>query len=139
MTGLFTVWLEQRAWDAVERMKGTCSEDTYKARLNAVAELITAGKFGEGSDCMLAAAASYDGMKYGTFLQLRACDPEITERLVQEMFAEKGDEVWKKVVEANSDPLGDGGSPPETPPISPNCSPPSAESPGVTNQTKPCD
>ena len=71
MTALFETWLEARAFDAVERTRGTVPEDTYQRRLDSVNRLIAAGEFAMGSVAAANAAASLHGLKYSTYLMLR--------------------------------------------------------------------
>jgi hypothetical protein len=136
MTCLFESFLEQRAWDAVERQRGTCTETQFQERLNSVPAMIASGKFSEGSQAYADAAVSLPGMKFGVFLQLKAENPEVSEKLVQEMFSEIGEELWAKVTEANKDPFV-GPAAGETPRPSENSSPSSPENPGDSCPSKP--
>jgi hypothetical protein len=102
MTALFEAWLEQRAWDAVERAKGAVPEDVYQRRLDTVTRLIAAGHFAFGSAAAAEAGRSLPGMKYSTYLQLKAAGGDVTERLVEDLFAEKQAESLAKLGAANA-------------------------------------
>jgi hypothetical protein len=102
MTALFEAWLEQRAFDAVAKTRNVVSEAEYQERLDAVIRLIAAGRFAFGSAAAAEAGRSLPGMKYCVYLQLKATDGDVTERLVEDMFAEKEAEVVAKLGAANA-------------------------------------
>jgi hypothetical protein len=97
LTALFEVWLQEQAWDAVERFKPGLSEEAYQRRLDTVAKLIGSRQFAFGSEACRLASTSLPGQKYSIYLQLRACDPEVTERLVEDIWAEKQQEIIAKL------------------------------------------
>lgn len=117
MTALFETWLEGRAFDAVEKTRGTVPEDVYRRRLDSVNRLIAAGEFQMGSEAAAKAAESLPGLKYSTYLMLRAGNPDVTERLVEDMFADARDQVFAKLeaAKAPGNPPAAGESP-ATPP-----------------------
>jgi hypothetical protein len=117
MTALFETWLEGRAFDAVERTRGAVPEDVYLRRLDSVNRLVAAGEYAMGSEAAAKAAASLPGLKYSAFLMLKAANPDVTERLVEDMFAEVQSQVLAKLGAANApaDPPAAGESP-ATPP-----------------------
>jgi hypothetical protein len=102
MTALFQTWLEGRAFDAVERTRGTVSEDVYRRRLDSVNRLIAAGEFEMGSEAAAKVAGSLAGLKYSTYLMLRHANPDVTERLVEDIFAEAGDQILAKLEAAKA-------------------------------------
>jgi hypothetical protein len=102
MTALFETWLEARAFDAVERTYGTVPEDVYRRRLDSVNRLIAAGEFQMGSESTVKMAGSLSGLKYSTYLMLKAANPEVTERLVEDMFAEVQGQVLAKLEAAKA-------------------------------------
>jgi hypothetical protein len=102
MTALFETWLEARAFDAVERTRGTVPEEVYLRRLDSVNRLIVGGEFAMGSNAASVAAGSLAGLKYSTYLMLRACSPDVTERLVEDMFTEAQGQVLAKLEAAKA-------------------------------------
>jgi hypothetical protein len=114
MTALFETWLEGRAFDAVERTRGTVAEDAYRRRLDSVNRLIAAGEFQMGSECAAKAAQSLAGLKYSTHLMLKADNPDVTERLVEDLFADAQAQVLAKLeaAKAPADPPTTAASPP---------------------------
>jgi hypothetical protein len=104
MTCQFEGWLEQQAFDAVERTRGFVSEDVYQRRLDTVTRLIASKQFASGSQAAADAAKTPAGMKFSTYLQLRPASPNITEKLVHEIWEAKQAEVLAKVEAANRDP-----------------------------------
>jgi hypothetical protein len=114
MTALFETWLEGRAFDAVERTYGTVPEDVYRRRLDSVNRLIAAGEFQMGSDAASKMAASLAGLKFSTYLMLKSGNPDVTERLVEDLFAEAQDQVLAKLeaAKAPADPPTEGAATP---------------------------
>lgn len=104
MTATFEAWLEQRAFDAVERTRGTVSEDVYLRRLDSVMRLVASGHFAFGGQAAADAARSLPGLKYSTFLQLQPANHDITEQIVHEMFEEIQAQVVTKMEAANANP-----------------------------------
>jgi len=102
MTALFETWLEARAFDAVERTFGTVPEDVYRRRLDSVNRLIAAGELQMGSESSVKMAASLAGLKYSTYLMLKAANPDVTERLVEDMFTEVQAQVLAKLEAAKA-------------------------------------
>jgi hypothetical protein len=102
MTALFETWLEARAFDAVEKTFGTVPEDVYRRRLDSVNRLIAAGEFQMGSESTVKMAASLPGLKYSTYLMLKAANPDVTERLVEDMFTEVQAQVFAKLEAAKA-------------------------------------
>jgi hypothetical protein len=121
MTALFETWLEGRAFDAVERTRGGCPDDVYQRRLDSVNRLIAAGEFAMGSKAASVAAVSLPGLKYSTYLMLRAASPDVTERLVEDLFAEAQAQVLAKLeaAKAPADPPTPAGVPAGVPATSP--------------------
>lgn len=70
MSCLFEDWLEQSAWDAVQRCRGRVADEVYHERLDRVATLIAAKAFAIGGEAAAIAARSTPGQKYSFYLQL---------------------------------------------------------------------
>jgi len=89
MIGMFDAWIEQRAYEAVERGRSLIPDDVYRDRLDSVTRLISSGRLGYGSVACLEAAKSLPGLKYCMLMQLQAGNPgchEIDEKFVDEVF-----------------------------------------------------
>ncbi len=129
----FELWLEGRAWDSVERVRHLCTEEEYQRRLDAVARLVATGHFAFGSSAASEAARTLPGMKQCLLLQLRACaeNGPVTERLVEDVFAEMRDRVLALLKEGEGDPFAGKSQAGETLCESPTSAPSSPASPGA--------
>ena len=108
MVAMFELWLEQRAWDSVERTRHLTSEEVYERRLEAMAKLIASGHFAFGGQAAAEAAKSLPGQKRILFLMLTACpdNEDVTEELVDRILQANMANVMSLVNEANADPNG---------------------------------
>jgi|ERR1700721_2032637 len=134
MIGMFEVWLEEQAWEKVERTKGRCSPDIYQDRMDSVTKQVTGQQFSYGSPIAAAAAMSIPGQKYILFLMMKFC-PEnegVTEKLAHDIFEEKKTEALARMQSASFDPNSEA---PTTasgnPSVSPTSAPSSPESHGA--------
>lgn len=105
MTGLFEAWLEQRAWDVLERMRPNVTPDVFRERSQMLLDHIASGGLGFGSEAAAKAGRSLEGMKYSLFLQLKAGSPEdetVTQALVEDLFAGELQKAIEVIGRANA-------------------------------------
>lgn len=104
MVAQFEAWLEDRAWQRVERQRGQCADAIYQERLRATAELIAAGALGFGSEAYARALDSLAGQKQLLFLMLSARQRDVDASIVERIFAEQFEETLAKMAALNNDP-----------------------------------
>lgn len=97
---MFEVWLEQQAWNRVERTKSRCDPETYRERHDAVTRFIMSGGLAAGSMEAAKAANTVEGQKYDLYLRLMACpenkDKDISESLASEMWEAQMQEIMAR-------------------------------------------
>jgi hypothetical protein len=89
MVGLLEVWLQGRAWDALERNRGVWPQNVFDERQDRLMAAIAAGAYSWGSRAMATALSHPEGIKESMYLAMLAEDRSITRELVEEIFAEE--------------------------------------------------
>jgi hypothetical protein len=105
--GMFAVVegrLERNLWLAVSRSKGVGTPEDYRLRIDVAEEKINAGELKYGSTAAAKFAASLEGRKFLLYLQLKVQNPEVTEGLVERMFAADMELILAQLRTAAFDP-----------------------------------
>lgn len=114
--GLFELWLERQARDAIERHRPHMIPAEYACQLDGWRRDCAAHAFAFGGPLAVQALCSAPGLKYMAYLRLRKLTQDVTEELVERMSRDKA--VWRAVQEAlwedGAIPLG-GAGPAEAP------------------------
>ncbi len=90
MIGLTEARLQRRTVEAVERMRSVLPPPEFEEWRQSTIALIGAGHLSYGSKAMADFSFTPEGMQYGCYLQLKACDEDgsITEELAAEIWEE---------------------------------------------------
>lgn len=100
------LWLENKAWDGVERQRHRCSEAEYERRLGIVSRDVAARKYAYLSKAYVEATQSLDGQKYITFLMLCPKNPNkgVTPELAAEICEQNLALLRAKMDSMDADP-----------------------------------
>lgn len=104
MIQMFELWLEERAWAAVERLKHRITEGQYEKRLAVVARQIASLEYSYGSEAYASASQSVEGQKFITFLMLSKLNRGMTQSLAGEIWQQHFLMLQAKMKAMNSDP-----------------------------------
>lgn len=108
LQGEFSDFLEQRAWETLERQKPRLSDEEYYKRWDRLDEKITAGVYAFGGPVCQDAVRTLVGAKELLRLSLKVKHPEVDHEFVDNIFEEKAREANAAIARANPDPLGEG-------------------------------
>lgn len=85
MAEMLELWLEERAWQSVERHRHRITPEEYERRLGIVAKQIAAGDYSYLSPAFARASSSLPGQRYISFLMLMRKNRGMTVELAAEI------------------------------------------------------
>lgn len=97
MLAMFECWLEDKAYQRVERHRGRCPDHLYRERLAEVTKLVTSGAFDYNGPLAVAASETEEGQTFLLWLRLSKNLPDATLGLAAEVLADQRDEYLAKV------------------------------------------
>lgn len=122
--GLFERYLEAEAVKAARRMAQYLSDEEKRQLLADVNRDIASGVYTFGSDLVSKAIfGSLQHFEQLLYLCLRPNHPDVTPAVVKEIVLAQMEDVWQKMMEANTDPTRTPARP-ATPPADPSPSAP---------------
>jgi hypothetical protein len=99
--GLMEVWLQGRAWDALERMRGVWPPHIFAERSDRLLAQIAAGVYSWGSMAMADALRLRDGLKETLYLAMVAEDRNVTRELVEEIVNDREEKALEAMRKLN--------------------------------------
>lgn len=101
----FATWLENRAWETIERRQlNGASDQTVKEQRSELVNAIAAGKYEWGGEVAVASVQSVVGAAQLMFIVLKDEHSEITEEIVLAMMEAKHREIQAFAAEHLTDP-----------------------------------
>lgn len=104
MLAAFEAWLEDNAFQRVERMRHRVTADVYARRLEEVTKLVASGAFRYNGPLADEASASPEGQKYLLLLRLARHHAEITADTVEQMWQEHYQAILARIEAMERDP-----------------------------------
>src|SRR5262245_32730469 len=119
MIAMTECWLEDRAWERVQRLRGKLDEEDYRERLRITAELVGSDTFSHSGPAFGRAVRSIKAQKFIWFLMLSR-NPGMSESLAYRIFDAEAEMVIarKKTTNNPKEPVagptkGEGNASPE--------------------------
>ena len=102
----FEQWLENRAWESLERRRIRMPQHAFDAEAGRIFRDVAADMYGFFSDCARNAMAEPlgKGNRQLIYLRIKANHPDVTEGLVFEIVEKQGEELLRKIRTMDHDP-----------------------------------
>lgn len=104
VVAMFEQWLKRRALESLRQMKSMMSDEEYKEQFANVIRDAAAGTYSLFSSVGQKSLQSIDGVKQMVYLRLKRHHPECDEEFVDNMLADKFDEILVTMKAMDSDP-----------------------------------